>query len=193
MRLHKEEWSQHHENLANEVEQIARTIRRKYPTLIFKKIEVGFTATTYTMVASARLDRNGQRIYTLDIGNGEHNQVYFGELSIEMKFGLIAHELSHLMQYERLGNLRLILFGLRYRFSKRFRKAMERDADTEAIRRGFRHHLAAFVSYCENHPYTSPKYKKMKSESYLSSSEILGLVIEESRPFVIPKEYASKN
>jgi len=90
--------------------------------------------------------------------------------------GMIAHELGHLETYSRMSWLGLGIYGMRYEFSREFRKEVERETDVIAIRHGFGEELLAFREYRLRTG--SEKDRKILEDFYLSLEEIKNLTIQ---------------
>src|SRR5262249_7155356 len=65
--------------------------------------------------------------------------------------GVLAHEMAHKVQLSRLGWGAKLRFVLGYLASQKRRREIERDADEEAIRRGFGLELIAMRRWAEAH------------------------------------------
>ena len=87
--------------------------------------------------------------------------------------GMFAHEFAHLETYSRMSWLGLAFYGMRYEFSKNFKKQVERETDMIAIENGFGNELGAFREYRLRTG--SEGDKKILQDYYLSIEEIKNL------------------
>ena len=66
---------------------------------------------------------------------------FFRHLSFEQQTGLLAHELSHVSSYLELSRLGMVIFSIKYAFSKKFVRRIEKETDLRAVERGSGKHL----------------------------------------------------
>jgi hypothetical protein len=90
--------------------------------------------------------------------------------------GWIAHELGHILDYERRSNAGIAFFGYRYLFSPRYVKEAERVADTFAVERGLGKFLIATKRFILDHADIPVAYKNKITRLYLSPDVIVELV-----------------
>jgi hypothetical protein len=90
--------------------------------------------------------------------------------------GWLGHELGHIMDYRKRTNLGMLLFGLKYLYSKTHIQEVERSADTFAVNYGMHEYILATKNFILNHASISPKYKKRIMKFYMSPEEIMELV-----------------
>ena len=152
--------------------------------LVMPEIQIGMKNTMFTMMALARWDRNRQRIYGLVIGCGSATQIPYDHLPQVMRKAIIAHELCHFLQYERLSDWGLIKFALKYKYSSKFRRAVEHEADMMAIERGYGRGLIEFAKHCYYAKHLTKRYSEVKNTIYMSWTELEeATVLHEARVY----------
>ena len=122
---------------------------------------------TYVILISNKFKIQDQEFKTLDIPS-------------EVFIGWIGHELGHIMDYESKSNFNLIVFGIKYLFSKKSIKEAERTADTIAVSHGMATYILATKNFILNNASIAPQYKARIVKYYLSPEEIMELVEEQS-------------
>ncbi len=118
------------------------------------------------------------RSYYIFINNAAEKlgSVSFHELSLEAQVGIIAHELSHIVDYHQKKTLSMFKCGLYYMMFKNYHKEMERATDLDVINRGLGKQLHDFADYVINKSNASTEYKSFKLNNYLSPKEILNKI-----------------
>ena len=99
------------------------------------------------------------------------NSALFKNLPEDGQIAAIAHELGHVLQYERRSTLELLMFGLGYMGLLKKRK-MERGADIQVIRHGLGQELYVHAVYIRNIKGYVEKRKEIDIY-YLKPHEIL--------------------
>lgn len=100
------------------------------------------------------------------------------EVPSDVLIGWIGHELGHIMDYRERSGLNMVVFGIRYLFSKGFIKEAERAADTYAVNHGMGLYILATKEFILNHTNLSEVYKNRIKRLYMSPEEIMVLVEE---------------
>ncbi len=100
------------------------------------------------------------------------------EVPSDVLIGWIGHELGHIMDYRERSGLNMVVFGVRYLFSKGFIKEAERAADTYAVNHGMGLYILATKDFILNHTNLSEVYKNRIKRLYMSPEEIMVLVEE---------------
>jgi len=100
------------------------------------------------------------------------------EVPSDVLIGWIGHELGHIMDYRERSGINMVVFGIRYMFSKGFIKEAERAADTYAVNHGMGLYILATKDFILNHANLSDVYKNRIKRLYLSPEEIMVLVDE---------------
>ena len=139
-------------------------IRQYFPELKNNTVDLKFKRnSSRTISAKPRVNifrGKNVRKYYIVIKSGSDDYVLENELNGQI--GLIAHEFSHLTDYSTKTNLSLMIFGIKYGLSKKFRTQTERNTDIEVIRRGLGWQLKSFHLYLKS----SEIDEKMKEFGY---------------------------
>lgn len=108
------------------------------------------------------------------------NHTRMEDLPHEVLVGWFAHELGHIQDYQNLSIWGIIKLAVRYLYSGKYKKMVERRADLEAIKYGFTQEILTTKRYLLSHAELSPKYRRNLTKYYLSPEEIESLVQEDS-------------
>lgn len=100
------------------------------------------------------------------------------DVPTEVLIGWIGHELGHIMDYRERSGFDMLMFGIRYLFSKGFIKEAERAADTYAVNHGMGNYILATKDFILNHTSLSENYKNRIKRLYMSPDEIMVLLEE---------------
>lgn len=109
----------------------------------------------YVILITNHPDMNADSIYTY-VGN-------------EAIVGLFGHELSHLMEYRKKSNFKMMCFALSYVFH---RKEIEVQTDMMAIQRGFGEDLVKYNKFIHHSHFVNKNYLHKKEKYYLSEIEL---------------------
>jgi len=109
------------------------------------------------------------------IGNIYYNKTQFEKTNFSNSAlkGVLAHELSHQINYKKIGLIRRLLFKIRYK-NFEFRKKAEREADKITIERGFGKNLIQLLEESEK-KFEKERFSKIK-KTHLSIKEIKELM-----------------
>ncbi|MHA7130617.1 hypothetical protein [Algoriphagus namhaensis] len=105
--------------------------------------------------------------------NVAHKVLDSGELKVadlpdEVLRGWFAHELGHIVDYENHSNVGMIAYGIRYTLSDQYKRDREHEADSIAIRHGFRQEIIATKRYLLENDFISPAYQEQLRKNYMS-------------------------
>ncbi len=98
------------------------------------------------------------------------------ELPKDVIIGWLGHELGHVMDYERMSNFKLVLFGINYLTSSKAIVKAERQADSFAIKQGMKDYIIKTKNFILNHADISESYKARMKKYYLSPEEIMDII-----------------
>lgn len=118
-----------------------------------------FSKRKYYRVTVAEFVRDSERIKVADLPR-------------DVLTGWFAHELGHVVDYAPLGNLKMIVFGLKYLLSQKFKMKVEHEADYIAIQHGFKDEILASKRYILESGLISKKYIAKISRFYLSIAAV---------------------
>lgn len=107
------------------------------------------------------------------------------DLPKDVLTGWFAHELGHLVDYEAFSNFKMVIYGLKYLISEKFKIEVEHTADYIAIRNGFRDEIIATKNFILNHKTLADSYKEQIRKYYLSVDDVIMCTKEE--PLMKPK------
>lgn len=82
--------------------------------------------------------------------------------------GWFAHELGHIVDYENHSNVGMIFYGIRYTLSDQYKRDREHQADSIAIRHGFREEIIATKKYLLENDFISPTYQDQLKKYYMT-------------------------
>jgi hypothetical protein len=99
------------------------------------------------------------------LGSGE---LRVSDLPEEVLRGWFAHELGHIVDYENHSNMGMIAYGIRYSLSDDYKREREHDADSIAIRNGFKQEIIATKKYLLENDFISSKYQDQLKKYYMS-------------------------
>src|SRR5699024_3330415 len=94
----------------------------------------------------------------------------------EVMIGWLGHELGHIMDYQHRSAVGMIIFGIKYLYSKKHIKEVERTADAYAIEQGMVDYIIATKNFILNNADISETYKDRIRRLYLSPEEIMEMV-----------------
>lgn len=115
---------------------------------------------------------NKNRKYRLDVAEKVFGSedLYIADLPDDVLRGWFAHELGHIVDYENHTNAGMIAFGIRYIFSDQYKREREHEADSVAIRHGFRSDVIVAKKYLLENEFISPAYQSQIKKYYMSVS-----------------------
>ncbi|TXD79863.1 M48 family metalloprotease [Algoriphagus ratkowskyi] len=115
---------------------------------------------------------NKNRKYRLDVAEKVlgSDDLYIADLPDDVLRGWFAHELGHIVDYENHSNAGMIAFGVRYIFSDKYKREREHEADSIAIRHGFRSDIIVAKKYLLENEFISPAYQIQIKKYYMSVS-----------------------
>lgn len=119
---------------------------------------------------------NRKRRYKIKISRYlivEDEVMKISEIPKDVLIGWIGHELGHIMDYLPRTNFNMIVFGIRYFFSRKFMSNAEKSADIFAIEKGLSAYLIKAKNYILEHTSLPEKYKAKIRKYYLSPEEVM--------------------
>lgn len=109
----------------------------------------------------------------------DSENIKVADLPEDVLIGWFAHELGHLVDYEIRSNHSMVVYGLKYIFSRRFKRKVEHEADYIAIKNGFHEEIIATKKYIFEHKQIDNGYKNKLKNYYLSIQDVR-MCMEES-------------
>lgn len=161
----------------DDIELAALVALSFYPELLdvnikFLKTDIKTTMETRPKINSV-FGKRDNRKYIIYVDNKVNNK--FGVLIDNVPFngliGLIGHELAHIVDYEKMGVMKLTSLACNYSNDK-FKEKFEKDIDVKTIKRGLGWQLHDWADYAMEKSMASKEYKSYKKKFYLQPAEI---------------------
>lgn len=108
--------------------------------------------------------------------NVKDNGFVYSEIPYNVLVGWFGHELAHIYDYKDRSNLALIIFGIRYVCSHKFKNSTEYSTDSITIAHNLGCPLLEKAVFCLNNPNVNQKYKKILWRFYMKPEEIAILI-----------------
>ncbi len=150
-----------------------------YPSLDSVPVEFVYKKIKTTMASRPKPDfiikSNHQTVYRIVINQNTKKQkaVCFDDLPFNAQVGVIGHELAHIIDYREKNDLGIIGTGIKYIFSKKYKRSLEHKIDSIAIRHGLGWQVYDFSYYIIHFSGANKKYLSIKKAFYLSPRDIL--------------------
>ncbi|UJH92234.1 hypothetical protein LZ575_06640 [Antarcticibacterium sp. 1MA-6-2] len=173
--------------IPSSIEDEVRIALSHYPELIDTPIEFKFKKNIKKSFMQAQpkfsslFRKRKNRSYFVYISERlhiEHEEFGVEDIPKDVLIGWIGHELGHIMDYRDRKGFNMLVFGVKYIFSKRYIREAERAADTYAVNHGMGEYILATKDFILNHAHLSEVYKGRIKRLYLSPEEIVELVEE---------------
>lgn len=94
------------------------------------------------------------------------------ELPKDVLVGWFAHELGHLVDYERFSKFGMLRYGARYMSSHNYKKEAEHQADLIAVNHGFQNEIIATKRFILENELLGEKYKSHIRRYYMSIEDV---------------------
>jgi len=107
-----------------------------------------------------------------------HHDIKVKDLPEEVLKGWYAHELGHIVDYQKRGYWNMIKFGFNYLFFDTCKREAEKMADIYAVQYGFKNEIKQMKEYIINHADIDPKYRSRIKKYYLGPEEVEHLIYE---------------
>lgn len=99
-------------------------------------------------------------------------ELIIAEVPEKVLKGWFAHELGHIVDYEIRSNISMVGYGLRYKFSGKFKKEREHQADSIAIEHGFHEEIIATKRFLLENSMIPEAYKAKLRKYYMPISGV---------------------
>lgn len=116
----------------------------------------------------------------------DSEEILISELPDDVLTGWFAHELGHLVDYEPRSNFGMIIYGLRYVFSEKFKRSAEHEADSIAVANGFAEEIIATKKFILYNDFLGDGYKSVINKYYMSIDDVEIFMDEDHAP-TLPK------
>jgi hypothetical protein len=112
--------------------------------------------------------------YRISIANNVRgsSKLKVRELPDDVLIGWFAHELGHVKDYRSYTLIGMLLFGLKYIFSSKFRRNAEHRADQLAIEHGFHHEVLATKRFLFEAPEIETNYRLKMQRFYMPLDDV---------------------
>ncbi len=130
---------------------------------------------------------SNKRQYRLNVGLKvlDSDDLTLAGLPKNVLKGWFAHELGHIVDYENHSNAGMVAYGIRYSLSDHYKREREHEADSIAIRHGFREDVIATKKYLMESEFISSTYQAQLEKYYMTISG--AELCPDDRVPVIPK------
>lgn len=150
------------------------------------KLEIFISETKFngsTMQAQPRLSLTNffgvKRQFKIEINRFvKTTDLPVSELPETVLKGWFAHELGHIVDYQCRSNLDMVLFGIKYLISNKFKRRAEFAADQIAISYGMADEIIAMKKYLTESDFIHDDYKAKINKFYMSLADIDELLRE---------------
>jgi hypothetical protein len=159
----------------DKVEIAFKKAREYYPELNKENIKIRFSSIDSVMQSRPKIISLFQkkRTYLIIINNNPLNTgLSYTEIDKQTLIGWFGHELAHIIDYKKMNNFQLIVFGIKYLFSNNFRRNIERKTDKLTIKKGLGKQLIKSIKAITKNPKIKINYKKKISQFYLKVKEV---------------------
>lgn len=149
-----------------------------YPELVNARIKFSYKPIRQTMNSRPSpgniFRKRANRRYSIIVNNnqGSIKGLPFEKLSFNIKIGWLGHEMAHICDYEKMNTWQTFCFALKYVFSKKFIRKVERYTDLETIKHGLAFPLYDGTDYLLKSKEISKKYRVYTITNGLSPGEI---------------------
>jgi len=171
------------------IKKIFKEIADNYPPLksySLKLVQKPIRKTTMRARPNFRAYFRGQKKFSIMFNSSTNlaDKVNVEEVPEIVLRGWFAHELGHVMDYRNRSAVEMLIYGIRYLMSRRYRKKVEHTADEYAIEYGFADEILATKKYILEHSDLPEKYKERFRKYYMSEENVHRLIekLEEIQP-----------
>jgi hypothetical protein len=173
-----------HKNIADSLKLPFFVALSYYPELYAAKIDVESKMMFTTMEARPSspsvFRQKRKRVYKIFINNrkGPAKGINLAKLNFNTRVGFFGHELAHLLSYQMRSGAQLIGMGAKYIFSKKYKRALERQTDLETINRGlgFALYESKKIILKSKDADVPPDYRLNASKHYMTDDEVLDAI-----------------
>ncbi|MDR0659400.1 MAG: hypothetical protein LBG19_01070 [Prevotellaceae bacterium] len=155
-----------------------------YPKLWGKKIRVKYGKVKTTMTSRPRIlsvfRKRNKRSYKITIGN--KNSYKPAQLVNTAPFnalvGVFGHELAHILDYSDRSGWTVTWMGIKYVFSKKYRRQMEHYTDSLAMSKGLQWQIYRYSRYVIHDADIEEDYRLYKLSIYKSPEQVYNLAVQ---------------
>lgn len=116
----------------------------------------------------------GVKSYQVKLGKyvKDSDKIKVSDLPRDVLIGWFAHELGHIVDYQPRSNVGMMIYGIRYLTSKKFKRKVEHDADNIAIENGFAVSILDTKRYILENDFLGEDYKSIIEQYYMSINDV---------------------
>lgn len=103
----------------------------------------------------------------------DNEELLIDDIPSDVMIGWLGHELGHVMDYRDRSGFGMVIFGIKYLFSKGHMQEVERAADIYAIQHGMGDYILKTKNFILEHADISEKYKAKLRRIYMSPEEVM--------------------
>ncbi|MEO5649613.1 MAG: hypothetical protein ABIR03_06775 [Ginsengibacter sp.] len=152
-----------------------------FPELVNARIRFKFSSinsTARTTLSLVSIFKKIDKQYIIYINDDiKRTGVLLNQAPFDAQVALIAHELSHAIDFKSRSFLDLLWWAVNYTVVKQQTK-IEKEADETTIARGLGWELYDWADFVLNHSTANKHYLKIKKTKYLLPDEILFYMIK---------------
>jgi hypothetical protein len=147
---------------------LAYDVLHDYPITLVQKKMKKTTMVAQPVVGFTSLF-GGKKEYVIKLGYHvrDSDKLAIRNLPINVLKGWFAHELGHIVDYEKRSAFSMVGYGLRYSTSQSFKKDVEHEADSIAINHGFFKEIIATKKFILENELVSQDYKDRINRYYM--------------------------
>ena len=163
----------------DQIEKAFKKALNHYPELHDEKIELKYYNINSVMQSRPNIFSLffKKRIYYIIINkNSKNTGLSYKNLNQETLTGWFGHELAHIVDYKKMNNFQLTIFGLKYLFSNTFKRNIERKTDKLTIKKGLGKQLIKSIKAITRNPKINLDYRQKISKFYLKVKEAKKLI-----------------
>lgn len=154
-----------------------------YPELWGKKIRLKYGKAKTTMTSRPRMlsvfRKKDKRSYKITIGNkdGYKPAQLVNTAPFNALVGVLGHELAHVEDYSNRSGWAVTWMGIKYVFSKKYRRRMEYYTDSLAMSKGLQWQVYHYSHYVVNTADVDEDYRQYKLDIYMSPEQVRELAV----------------
>lgn len=155
-----------------------------YPELWDKKIRLKYGRTNTSMNAKPRIlsllfRKKDNRSYKITIGNREGHKpaMLVSTASFNALVGVLGHEIAHILDYTDMSGWKVVDVGVKYVFSKKYRRQMEYYTDSLAMSKGLQWQVYDYSYHVVYDADIDDDYRQYKLAIYMSPELVRDLAV----------------
>ncbi|MDD3740557.1 MAG: hypothetical protein PHH30_04885 [Bacteroidales bacterium] len=144
--------------------------------IVFKKAKIKSMGQAQPMIRTILKNRQ-DRIYIISVRDKKVNpNLCFETIPDSAKIGLVGHEIVHVLDFKSKSFPEIIVMGLKYSFSHKYKRNVEWITDSLTIANNMGYENLCFSNYIYNSPFVSKKYLKKKAKYYMTPDDMRNII-----------------